>query len=426
MSDGEESQVDEISYTMVLRNREFVKLLSGQFFSNFGDAILQIAIYLYVYSFTGDLSLTTTVLAVQLIPWIVIGPIAGVFADRISRKGIMLAADVLRTVTIASIPFQQSVEGLMVVVFLVGVASASFAAPRSAAIPEITGIKLFVKAISLSQLIFQTMRIVGPLLSAFIYAIYQENTFYLASSMYLISFVFISRTKIPSAKNNGEKLSIPLVIRDLYSGFDYLIHEKVIRKILIFFAVLVVGGAFAGTLIYPYIFEIMHGGDIALEDLAYKEFGIVGALGALGGIFGNLIFGKFEIVIGRRFALFVGFISSGLYFTIFPLINIFWILGALALISGIFNGIFSLAINAIFAETVPNEIRGRAYSATNSYVQVLSVICVLASGYVAESIGILETIFIAGVSIVFFSIIMTVATKFFLFASVKAESVPIS
>ena len=414
----EETGENEISYTQVLKNREFMKLLGGQFFSNFGDAVLQVSILIYVYSFTGDLSLTTTVLAVQLIPWIIVGPIAGVFADRISRKGIMLFADLLRAVSIVTIPFQTSVYGIMVVSFLIGVASSSFAAPRSAAIPEIVGLKLFVKAISLSQLMFQTMRIVGPLASAFIYAIYKEQTFYLAGIGYLISFIFIYRTLIPSANSNGDKLTFKVVMTDLYGGFSYLVHEKIIRKILLLFAVLIIAGGFAGTLVYPFIWEIMHNGDPLLEDLATQEFGFIGAMGALGGIFGNLVFGRFEKIIGRQLALFLGFMAFGVYFTMFPIINTMTLFASLALLSGFFNGIFSLAINAIYAETVPNEIRGRAYSATNSYIQVLAVIATTASGYAAEYFGIMETIFYAGIFIVILAVIMTFLTKFFRFAKV--------
>ena len=418
MSDEDTTKIEEISYTQVLKNKEFMKLLGGQFFSNFSDAILQVSILIYVYSFTGDLSVTTTVLAVQLIPWIFIGPIAGVFADRVSRKGIMLFADVLRAAAIVTIPFQKTVFGLMVVVFFIGVASSSFAAPRSAAIPEIVGLKLFVKAISLSQLMFQTMRIVGPLASAFIYALYKEQTFYLASTGYLLSFAFILRTKIPSANSNGDKLTLRVVISDLFDGFSFLVHERVIRKILVLFAVLVIAGGFAGTLIFPFIWEIMHSGDPLLEDLATKEFGFIGAMSALGGIFGNLVFGRFENIIGRPLALFLGFMGFGIYFTMFPIITTMTLFASLACLSGFFNGIFSLAINAIFAETVPNEIRGRAYSATNSYVQVLAVLATTASGFVAEYFGIMETIFYAGIFIVVLALLMTILTKFFKFAKV--------
>ena len=81
----------------------------------------------------------TLVLAAQTLPWILIGPISGVFADRISRKTIMVASDLLRAVSIIAIPFISTMYPLLIIAFLDGVGSSSFAAPRSAAIPEIVG-----------------------------------------------------------------------------------------------------------------------------------------------------------------------------------------------------------------------------------------------------------------------------------------------
>lgn len=106
----------------------------------------------------------------------------------------------------------------------------------------------------------------------------------------------------------------------------------------------------------------------------------------------------------------------GIYFVLFILITNVFQLAVLALLSGIFGGMLSLAVNAIFAETVPNELRGRAYSATNSYVQIIAVVATSASGIIADTIGIVETIFMAGGIIVLFITLMTVSSSFFAFA----------
>ena len=95
----------EVSFRQVLRNKDFTKLLAGQFFSNFGDNMFRVVILLHIYSLTGDLSLTTLVLGAQIAPWIIFGPIAGVLADRFSRKAIMVTADAIRTVGFLVFPF---------------------------------------------------------------------------------------------------------------------------------------------------------------------------------------------------------------------------------------------------------------------------------------------------------------------------------
>ncbi|MCG3260502.1 MAG: hypothetical protein H7644_12180 [Candidatus Heimdallarchaeota archaeon] len=84
---------------------------------------------------------------------------------------------------------------------------------------------------------------------------------------------------------------------------------------------------------------------------------------------------------------------------------------------GFFNGMFSLAINALFAENVPNEIRGRAYSATNAYIQVLSVACLALSGLTADSIGLVITITGSGIFLLITTFIITALTKVYRFAA---------
>lgn len=411
--------MSEAGFIDVLKNRDFTKLLGGQFFSNAGDAILQIAIYLYVLEFTGSLAVTTTVLALQILPWIIVGPVVGVLADRMSRKLIMVSADLLRAVVIAFVPMLTELYQIIIVVFLIGMASSAFAAPRSAVIPEIVGLKLFVKAVSLSQLLFQTMRIVGPLAAAFLYVYLDTVTFYFAAVIFLFSFFFIAITNIPRPAPKSDKLSVRVVMVDLAGGFHFLINEQVIRKILLLFAIIVIGSAFGQTLIYPFIFEFLHNADGALEDLAQSQFGIVGAVAAAGSIVGNIGFGKLEHLFGRVNAIVFGTLSLGVYYFAFSFISTFEMILIFALISGIFGGAMSLAINAIFAEVVPNSIRARAYSATNSYIQVLSVITVSLSGIVAETFGVRQTLTISGLGIIVVLVIMIFWTRYFRFAGQK-------
>ena len=61
----------------------------------------------------------------MIIPWIIVGPIAGVLADRISRKAIMVTADAVRGILTLIIPFTENIGTLKIIVFFIGVASAS-------------------------------------------------------------------------------------------------------------------------------------------------------------------------------------------------------------------------------------------------------------------------------------------------------------
>ncbi|MHA2357741.1 MAG: MFS transporter [Candidatus Heimdallarchaeaceae archaeon] len=414
----------ESSYKEVFKNKEFVKLLTGQIFSNFGDAVFRIAIVLYVYSLTGSAAQMTLVLAAQTLPWILIGPITGVLADRISRKTIMVSADLLRAASVIAIPFIHSLYPLLVIAFIDGVGSSSFAAPRSAAIPEIVGLKVYVKAISLSRLIFQTFAVLGPLIAAPVYAFFGTPTFWITSGCYVLSAVVIFRTMIPSASREKEPLTVKTIYGDLKEGLVYLFKHPIIKVLLVLFTFVVIGSAFAGPLLYPWIFEVRHGGDILLEQMAQTEYGIIGAIIAFGTVAGNILFGKYEKKIGRSRAIIFGTASLVVYYLIFQFTPSIYLIGVFGLMMGTLNGMANLSINAYFAEEVPNEVRGRAYSATNAFIQVFSVTCLSISGLTAESIGIANTMLMASAIILVGLVFLSIRTKLFKFTPKPVSATP--
>ncbi len=413
---------EESSFLDVFKNKHFMKLLAGQTFSNIGDAVFRISIVLYVYSITGSATKMTLVLAAQTLPWILIGPISGVFADRISRKTIMVASDLLRAVSIIAIPFISTMYPLLIIAFLDGVGSSSFAAPRSAAIPEIVGKKLYVKAISISRLIFQTFAVMGPLIAAPVYAFFGAPTFWITSGFYVVSGIIIFFTLIPSASREKEPLTVKSILKDLREGFVYIFQHRIVKVLIMLYTVLTIGFSFAGPLLYPWIFEIRHGGDFLLEQLAQTEYGIVGAIVAFGTVAGNLLFGKFEKKIGRSRAIIMGAFSIVIYYLIFQFTSSIYVISAIGLIMGTLNGMMSLSINAYFAEEVPNEIRGRAYSATNAYLQVFSFTCLSLSGLTADAIGMANTMMSASIVIFMGVLLLTLRTKMFNFSKQTIET----
>ena len=447
--DPKSTVVDEVShkeptYGEVFKNKNFMKLLSGQFFSNFGDAVFRIAIQLYVYEITLSITSMTLILAVQTIPWIIVGPIAGVFADRISRKALMIGADIVRGLAIFALPFISSIYGIAVIAFILGAASATFVAPRSAAIPEITGMRLYVKAISLSQLVFQTLAVIGPLFAAPLYIVFKASTFWISSGCFFISAVILVFIAIPSAlRDKNELLTFKTVLTDFKEGIVFLLKNKTVRLLILMFTFIIIGTAFAGPLLLPYLYEIRFNAIAiqyfnipestfrifnplfrsGLKDLADMEYGYIGASIALGSIIGNLSFGALEKFIGRPLAIFLGSFAIACFYLVFLFQPGFIAILIVGFVMGVLNGMFSLAINALFAENVPNEVRGRAYSVINAYIQVFTVICYSVSGITADTIGVVITMAGSGIFLLVTTAFITIFTKFYRFANVNPPNV---
>ena len=84
--------------------RDFGWLWWGQLVSQVGDGITRLALLWYVYTVTGSALQTTVVGLLQTLPPVIFGPLIGVYLDRLPKKSIMIASDLLRAVIIGASP----------------------------------------------------------------------------------------------------------------------------------------------------------------------------------------------------------------------------------------------------------------------------------------------------------------------------------
>lgn len=73
--------------------RDFILMVAGQIISLFGNAILRFALSVAVLDMTGSAAAFASIAALSMLPTILLSPLGGVLADRVSRKDIMAALD---------------------------------------------------------------------------------------------------------------------------------------------------------------------------------------------------------------------------------------------------------------------------------------------------------------------------------------------
>src|ERR1700690_965838 len=89
------------SYVRLLRgNRNFRRLWMAQIVSEIGDWFYTLSIYTLLLQFTGRASSVALALVLQVLPQTLVGPTAGVVNDRLRRKHVMIAADLVRFVVV--------------------------------------------------------------------------------------------------------------------------------------------------------------------------------------------------------------------------------------------------------------------------------------------------------------------------------------
>ena len=98
-----------------LRIRDFRLILASQLLSNTGDWLLLVAAPFFVFELTGSTMATGLTLTAESVPAILLGPVAGVFADRWDRRRTMIATDLLRAAAVLSMIAVHSRGGIWIV-----------------------------------------------------------------------------------------------------------------------------------------------------------------------------------------------------------------------------------------------------------------------------------------------------------------------
>ncbi len=171
---GEEplSLIDRVGVLRPLRIRDFALLWTGLTVSMVGDGVYYIAVPWQVYQLRNSPSALALVGIAWSLPQIVFGLSSGVLSDRLDRRRVLIAGDLIRmvaigTVGILSIGDHLTIPILVSLVAVYGVGQALFLPAFTAIIPTIVTGELLVEANSLGQFMRPfAMTLVGPLVGS--------------------------------------------------------------------------------------------------------------------------------------------------------------------------------------------------------------------------------------------------------------------
>src|ERR1700723_265428 len=144
MEPAPELQITPVSFAsygrLLRRNRNFRRLWSAQVVSEIGDWFYTLAIYNLLLQLTGRASSVALALVLQVLPQTLVGPTAGVVNDRLRRKHVMIAADLVRVGVVLAMLLvrSRSMVWLIYPLLLAETVMAAFFEPaRNAVIPNI-------------------------------------------------------------------------------------------------------------------------------------------------------------------------------------------------------------------------------------------------------------------------------------------------
>ena len=223
-----------IRYLSLLKqNSAFRNLWYGQVISELGNWINSIALYALILQLTGSGMAMAAAMMAKLLPMVIISPFAGVVIDRIDRKKVLIASDILRCFTVLGFLIVDSREDLWIVytLTLFEVALTGFFEPaRSAILPSIVEKNHLVTANALSGSTWSIMLTLGAALGGFVVSFFGIKTAFILDALtYLLSAWFIIKISYPNTKYKERiKKQNSSGIKGLVEGLRYLISHPTV------------------------------------------------------------------------------------------------------------------------------------------------------------------------------------------------------
>lgn len=226
------SSISLASYVRLLRgNRNFRRLWLAQIVSEIGDWFYTLSIYTLLLQLTGHAGSVALALILQVLPQAFAGPTAGVVNDRVKRKHVMIAADLVRFVVVLSMMFVRSRSTVWLVYPLLlaeTTMTAFFEPARSSVIPNIAAESEVLVANTLSSATWSVNLLIGASVGGVVAAFFGRDAVFILNALsFLTSAILIAGMRF--AEPHAEA-AMPLRPRDLVDFSPVLEGIRYIRN----------------------------------------------------------------------------------------------------------------------------------------------------------------------------------------------------
>ena len=383
----------------LLRRGDFRNLWLGQTASLFGDQVTLIALPLTaVFVLHADASQMGYLLAAALVPHLLFALPAGAWVERSARRrSLMIVADLIRALLLASIPLAYALDSLTFahlygVAFLAGSLAVVFDIAYSTIYVAVTPREEYVQANSLLNGSRAFSFVAGPSVGGILVELLSAPAALLADACsFLASSFFLFRISAPEPPVEEAQGSIWAQAKE---GIIFLARHTILRPTLVAAATLnFFNFAFSAIFIL-----------YATRELGVRAgtLGVVLGAGAVGGIVGAVVAGRLARNIGLGPALVVGMVLFPAPLLLVPLAGgtkpvVLLMLFTAEFFSGL--GVMILDINAstIMTALTPHRVRSRVTGAFQFVNYGIRPLGALVGGALGSTIGLRPTLFAGAV-----------------------------
>ncbi len=379
----------------LFHNRNFAALWIGQAISSTGDYFTLLAIPIFVNRLTGSVMLVGLSFLSVALPALVLGPVAGVFVDRLDRRKVMIISDVLRgllTLVLLTVRDASQVWIVYLVGLLVSCAAQFFSPARGAVLPLIVpGRDDWLSANAAMRIIQTVGMLAGPALAGAAIGLWGERAAFIADgASFLVSAAAVALMAIPRTTPGlaGEASSVRSVWADLSEGLAYMVSNRSTLGIFICMGMASLGYSTVNMIWIPFL-QREYG-------VGAAGIGIADAALGAGMLAGGLLAGQVAAHLSKPVISAGGLAFDGLmYIAILLLPSFPWVI-PWQFLAGLSLTPMQSALDTIFQLAVPDLKRGRVGASLSASYNAAGMLSMAFATLFADAIGLRSIFAIVG------------------------------
>jgi len=374
-----------------LRHRNFQLFFSGQLISLIGTWMQNVAQSWLVYRLTGSSLLLGVVSFAGQIPVFPMAPLAGMVADRLDRRTIviitqtasMILAFILAALTLTKVV---TVWEVIVLAALLGVVNAFDIPARQSFLVEMVGRDDLMNAIALNSSIFNSARIIGPAIAGILVASIGEGWCFFANAVsYIAVIIGLILMRIPP---RVAERTITSAYEHIAEGFRFVRRTAPIRALLLLLGLVSLVGMPYTVLMPVFAKNILHGNA--------RTLGVLGSAAGVGALTGALTLASRRRVHGLGRWVWMACGAFGVFLILFSLSR-WYVLSVLLLVPVGFSLMTQMgATNTLVQSMVPDRLRGRTMAVYSMMFMGMSPLGSILAGAAAERMGAPMTVAFGG------------------------------
>ncbi|HYE81736.1 MAG TPA: MFS transporter [Clostridia bacterium] len=389
----------------------FLTIAGGQTVSLIGSSAVQFALIWWLASETASPLMMSLAGLLAFLPQLLLGPFAGVWVDRMSRKTVIIYADlfiglVAALFAVSFFIWNPPYWSACVVLGLRAVGSVFHTPAIQAAVPMLVPQEELVRANGWSQFMQSGAFIIGPVLGAAMYAALPLHVILLSDLVgAVVASISVAVVRIPEIKH--EKLTRPDFLGEIREGIAVYMRDK---NLCIFTLAVAVSMIFFMPLssLYPLMTSDYFNATAwhaSVNQVSYALGMMIGAvaISSIGNIKNKLGAAHIGVMILGVASFLCGILPRSM--------TGFWIFAAVCLVMGASVNIYNIPYVAYLQETVPVEAQGRAFSLLGSLMSITMPVGLLIAGPVAERYGLPLWFIVAGIVMIVITMLSMVVTS---------------